>query len=66
MKRGGDGKDFLPLAQRKATLHDGQDAGEMLLDIEARIGELAEKETRQEPIHKGPGSFPPGKVPKTD
>lgn len=26
--------------QRKATLRDGQDAGEMLLDIEARIGEL--------------------------
>ena len=25
---------------------DGQDAGEMLLDIEARIGELAEKEER--------------------
>lgn len=28
--------------QRKATLHDGQDAGKMLLDIEARIGELME------------------------
>ena len=27
-------------AQRKATLEDGQDAGEMLLNIEARIGEL--------------------------
>jgi hypothetical protein len=27
--------------QRKATLADGQDAGEMLLNIEARIGELA-------------------------
>jgi hypothetical protein len=26
--------------QRKATLRDGQDAGRMLLDIEARIGEL--------------------------
>ena len=26
--------------QRKATLSDGQDAGRMLLDIEARIGEL--------------------------
>lgn len=26
--------------RRKATLKDGQDAGEMLLDIEARIGEL--------------------------
>lgn len=30
-------------AQRKATLHDGQDAGEMLLDIETRIGELINK-----------------------
>jgi hypothetical protein len=28
-------------AQRKATLADGQDAGEMLLNIEARIGELS-------------------------
>jgi hypothetical protein len=26
--------------QRKATLRDGQDAGELLLDIEARIGQL--------------------------
>jgi len=26
--------------QRKATLRDGQDAGDMLLEIEARIGEL--------------------------
>ncbi len=31
-------------AQRKPTLSDGQDAGEMLLDIEAKIGELAYKE----------------------
>jgi hypothetical protein len=30
--------------QRKATLSDGQDAGEMLLDIEARIGEIADNE----------------------
>lgn len=29
--------------QRKATLKDGQDAGEMLLDIEARIGQLLPK-----------------------
>lgn len=29
--------------QRKATLADGQDAGRMLLDIEARIGELWDK-----------------------
>ena len=33
-------------AQRKATLSDGQDAGEMLLDIETRIGELAAKELK--------------------
>lgn len=35
--------------QRKATLKDGQQAGELLLDIEGRIGEiaLAEKEYRQ-------------------
>lgn len=30
--------------QRKATLSDGQDAGEMLLDIEMRIGEICLKE----------------------
>jgi len=29
--------------QRRATLADGQDAGEMLLNIEARIGELLER-----------------------
>ena len=28
--------------QRKATLHDGQDTGEVILNIEARIGELYE------------------------
>ncbi len=39
-------------AQRKATLSDGQDAGEMLLDIETRIGELAYKEPRLPP-YKG-------------
>ena len=33
-------------AQRKATLRDGQDAGEMLLSIEARIGELLESRPR--------------------
>lgn len=33
-------------AQRKATLSDGQDAGEMLLNIEARIGELLENRPR--------------------
>lgn len=36
--------------QRKATLRDGQDAGEMLLDIEVRIGELAAKEPQVQPI----------------
>jgi hypothetical protein len=35
-------------AQRKATLGDGQDAGEMLLNIEARIGELYEAIPSQE------------------
>lgn len=43
--------------QRKATLSDGQDAGEMLLDIEARIGELAEKETPTRPIGRDGGRF---------
>jgi len=53
-------------AQRKATLRDGQDAGEMLLDIEARIGELAEKELPARSIAggKGGGSSPSGEPPK--
>ena len=34
-------------AQRKATLADGQDAGEMLLNIEARIGELISSTPRR-------------------
>jgi hypothetical protein len=33
--------------QRKATLKDGQQAGELLLDIEARIGELYSKVPRR-------------------
>ena len=60
--------------QRKATLADGQDAGEILLTIEDRIGEIAAAETRANvkavPI-KGPkgaliGSKnkPSGKPPK--
>jgi hypothetical protein len=32
--------------QRKATLKDGQDAGELLLEIEARIGHLAMREPK--------------------
>ncbi len=40
-------------AQRKATLRDGQDAGEMLLDIEARIGELLP--SREEALKAGGG-----------
>ena len=36
-------------AQRKVTLRDGQDAGELLLDIEKRVGELAYKEPRVPP-----------------
>lgn len=35
--------------QRKATLRDGQQAGEMLLDIEGRIGELASAENKSKP-----------------
>jgi len=55
--------------QKKATLRDGQDAGEMLLDIEDLIGGLAE----QEPVamsvpNRGGGSGrgfkPSGKLPK--
>lgn len=41
--------------QRKATLRDGQDAGRMLLEIEARIGELYEA------IPKLEGKVGPGK-----
>lgn len=36
-------------------MKDGQAAGEMLLDIETRIGELALREERTEPIHGRPG-----------
>jgi hypothetical protein len=41
--------------QRKVTLADGQDAGEMLLNIEARIGELAQSipQERNQGIPKG-------------
>lgn len=42
--------------QRKATLADGQDAGEMLLDIEARIGELIKQTPRV------PTRLPSGKM----
>lgn len=44
--------------QRKATLSDGQDAGECLLRIEARIGELAKAEPRGDTTpkrHRVPG-----------
>ncbi len=57
-------------AQRKATLNDGQDAGEMLLDIETRIGELAAKEPKIEGKRKGglgtgrSQVLPSGKPPK--
>jgi len=56
--------------QRRATLNDGQDAGELLLEIETRIGELAEREKKSEPIKKkgnGTGqstSLPSGQPPK--
>ena len=52
-------------------MSDGQDAGEMLLDIETRIGELAGKEKQAQPIkvvakgHKGIIAIKPsGKPPK--
>jgi hypothetical protein len=56
-------------AQRKATLKDGQEAGEMLLDIEARIGEIAEKEkkamtTPLRGVGSGRGSKSSGQPPK--
>lgn len=46
-------------SQRKATLRDGQDAGEMLLDIEARIGQLLPsreeiRDTVKKNLKKGP------------
>jgi hypothetical protein len=37
-------------AQRKRTLRDGQEAGEMLLDIEARIGELLPSEEEMQKV----------------
>ena len=48
--------------QREATLSDGQDAGEMLLNIESRIGEIASKEIPAKPKSggKGGGSKPSG------
>jgi len=45
-------------AQRKRTLKDGQEAGEMLLDIETRIGELAKETPRGDTTpkkHRLPG-----------
>jgi len=47
--------------QRKATLADGQDAGEMLLDIESRIGELVEKEPPAQAKSDGTRFLPSGK-----
>ena len=48
--------------QKQATLADGQDAGKMLLDIEAKIGELALQEGKHPPRWKEgrPGSLPSG------
>ena len=51
-------------------MRDGQEAGEMLLDIETRIGELAEKEGRATtPLRRDErgrvaGHDPSGKLPK--
>ena len=56
--------------QRRATLKDGQQAGEMLLDIETRIGELAMKEPKAEakfsklPDGRVLKNAPSGKPPK--
>lgn len=48
--------------QRKATLSDGQDAGEMLLNIETRIGELVDA-TETKIVRTGPhgsrSAYPP-------
>ena len=43
--------------QRKRTLQDGQEAGEMLLDIEARIGELLPSEHDAQATMKGQPAF---------
>ena len=53
-------------AQREATLKDGQQAGELLLDIETRIGEIALKERQSAAVPLGPkaGFKPSGKPPK--
>lgn len=53
--------------QRQATLRDGQDAGELLLEIESRIGQIAEKEpSAVRDIQRTNGKFnkPSGKPPK--
>ena len=49
--------------QREATLSDGQDAGEMLLNIESRIGEIASKEISAKPKVGGKGG---GAKPSTE
>lgn len=59
----------MTIEQQKATLRDGQDAGELLLDIEARIGEIADKEERRPPLPdptgtKGNRYTPSGSPPK--
>lgn len=45
-------------AQRKATLRDGQDAGELLLDIEARIGELLPDKEEAQRLGRKVGKIP--------
>lgn len=53
--------------QRKETLQDGQNAGEMLLEIESQIGRLAAKEPKTIPnreVTNGKFSQPSGKPPK--
>ncbi|HOD36810.1 MAG TPA: hypothetical protein PLR20_05770 [Syntrophales bacterium] len=48
--------------QRKATLKDGQDAGELLLDIEGRIGELLPSRDKAMTGRKGVPKGTPSKV----
>jgi len=58
--------DTLPMSeeQKAKTLRDGQDAGKMLLAIEARIGELSYAEPRIPPIGAGRGTRASGEPPK--
>ena len=61
--------DDLPLSlkEKESRLKDGQDAGRALLMIEAKIGELSEREPRVESAKgrkTGSGGIPQGQLPK--